>query len=314
MSSRFTHLLALACVCLMTYAIGGAVQAAEPVVWVALSDSGGAYAEAAAAVEAEIERAGPGRGEVLVRPWTDFLSQTLPPPRLIVAVGNLARKGMLDSTRSEALLAVMVTRSARDKELADAHGRKHTAVLLAQPPERQLAVLRQALPERTRLGMLFGPDSAGEEFPFRRAAEQAGLRFSSGMVTAASDLGGILQRTLEDSDLLLALADPLVFNNSSVQNILTASYRRRVPLIGFSPAYVKAGALLAIYSTPTQMGRQAGTIARDFLGGLPLPPPQAPRDFVIGINADVARSLGLPLRAEDGEALAAKVRAQEARR
>jgi hypothetical protein len=55
-------------------------------------------------------------------------------------------------------------------------------------------------------------------------------------------------------DALLAVPDPLVFNSQTAANILAAAYRRRIPLIGFSPAYTRAGALVSLYSTPDQIG------------------------------------------------------------
>lgn len=65
--------------------------------------------------------------------------------------------------------------------------------------------------------------------------------------------------------------------------------------------YVKAGALLALYSTPAQIGQQAGEVARQGLASGSLQPPAAPRHFRIGTNPYVARSLGISL--EDASVL-----------
>lgn len=295
----------------MTYTWAGAAWAVEPVVWIALSEAGGAHAEAAAAVRDEIERAGAGRADIVIRPWREFGTDASPAPRLIVAVGNRARRGIIESEHRAPLLGVLVTRSPQDRIAADASSRVHSSVLLDQPPARQLAALRLALPALRRVGIVFGPESRLHVAAFQRAAAESGLQLVVGRVDSPAMVGAVVQRTLEDSELLLAVPDPAVFNNVSVQNILTAAYRRRVPLMAFSPAYVRAGALLAIYSTPAQVGRQAGEIARAFLAGKPLPPPQSPQDFVIGINGDVARSLGIPLQAADEHPLAQQLRAAE---
>ena len=50
-------LLALACLCVMTYSWSGQAAASE-VVWLALSDSGGPYLEAADAARREAQRGG----------------------------------------------------------------------------------------------------------------------------------------------------------------------------------------------------------------------------------------------------------------
>ena len=308
MRTGFSRLPSFAGLCIMLYAFSGTLWAAQEAVWVALSDPGGAYAEAAEAVVAEVGRPGAGQGDVLVRPWSELAGA---PPRLVVAVGARALSGMLAGGPRVPLLAVLVPEWTFQRAVAGFNDRPNSAVLLDQPAARQLAALRLAFPERQRIGVIFGPESRWQEAAFQRAAADAGMTLVVGRVTSPQGLGEVVQRTLDGSNLLLAVADSVVFNNASVQNILTAAYRQRIPLVAFSPAYVRAGALLAVYSTPAQVGRQAGEMARTFLSGRPLPSPQAPHDFVVGINIDVARSLGLPLRAADEDRLALQLRAAE---
>jgi putative ABC transport system substrate-binding protein len=108
-----------------------------------------------------------------------------------------------------------------------------------------------------------------------------------------------LKRVLEDADVLLAVPDSQVYNSSSIQNILLTSFRAKVPLVAFSPAYVRAGALLAVHATPAQIGVQAATIARGVLQGKALSPtPLYSQDFMVTVNDHVARSLGLTLDAQ----------------
>ncbi|MEK9804380.1 MAG: ABC transporter substrate binding protein, partial [Curvibacter sp.] len=106
-----------------------------------------------------------------------------------------------------------------------------------------------------------------------------------------------LRKILEESDVLLALADPQIYNSNSIQNILLTSFRAQVPMLAFSPSYVRAGALMAVHSTPRQIGQQAGVLVRGVLQGQPLGPPQFPLQFEVSVNEHVARSLGLRLEA-----------------
>lgn len=111
----------------------------------------------------------------------------------------------------------------------------------------------------------------------------------------AQRLIGPLNRALQESDAFIAVADNVVSNRKTVQNLLLTTYRQKVPVIGYSRAYVRAGALAAVYSTPEQIGRQAG----ELVGGLmkkekwSLPAPLHPRYFSIEVNREVARSLGI---------------------
>jgi ABC-type uncharacterized transport system substrate-binding protein len=189
----------------------------------------------------------------------------------------------------------------------------HSAVWLDQPASRQIALVRGALSGRNRIGVLFGLESRLVEFEFERAVNSAkDMTLTSGHINATDQLPSALQRVTEEADVLVALPDPMVFNGATIQNILTAAYRRRIPLVGFSPAYIKAGALLALYSTPAQVGAQAGEIARGVLSGRPLPPAQGPRRFTVEVNTNVARSLGLQLDVADAPRLAEQIRQREA--
>ena len=69
MHGRLAKLVATACLCLMTY--GSAWAAGAISVWVALSEDGGAHAEAAQALRAELDRTPASRIDWQVGPIGD---------------------------------------------------------------------------------------------------------------------------------------------------------------------------------------------------------------------------------------------------
>lgn len=297
MRRRFLTLFAGACLCLMTY--GSSWAAGTVSVWIALSDTGGAHAEAAEALRAGVDQAHPGRIAWRVAHWNQFVSPQ-PEPQFVVAVGHTAQRGMQELFAGDAtpppLLAILVPRLAFERfaDSARVQAGAVSAVFLDQPPARQLDLIRLALPAVRSVGILVSGESRGHSPGLERAARERGMHLAASQV-GPSGLFAALQTVLTDAEVLLALPDPAVFNSQTAANILMAAYRRHVPLVGFSPAYVKAGALLALYSTPTQAGVRGGEILRQALAGKSLPPPQWPREFVVGVNQDVARSLGLVL-------------------
>ena len=269
-------------------------------VWLALSEAGGAYAETAEAIRAELQRGGVMRAELVVKPWRELLAAAGPPPRLVVAIGVGALRGIAGVGARAPLLATLVPRAAYTHIAAEAGAglRPNSAVWLDQPVSRQFDLLQVAMPGRRRIGVLLGPESRQIESDMLSAAADRKLEIVAMRIDSAEQLSAALQNTVDDADVLLALPDPLIYNGSTIQNILTTAYRRRIPLAGFSPAYVKAGALLALYSTPAEVGAQVGDLVRGVLAGRPLPPPQGPRDFSVGVNAEVARSLGIAVEAD----------------
>lgn len=311
MRRRFFTALATACLCLMTY--GSASAAGAVSIWVALSETGGAHAEAAEVLRAELDQAQPGRIEWRVAHWSQF-SSGKPEPQWVVAVGTAAQRGMQDLFAGDVtpppLLAILVPRLAFERiaDPARLRGGSLSAVFLDQPPARQLELIRLALPAVRNVGILVSAESKAHGASLEKAARERGMRLATSQV-GQDGLFPALQSLLAEVEVLLALPDPAVFNSQTAANILTAAYRRQVPLVGFSPAYVKAGALLALYSTPAQVGLRGGETLRQAVPGKPLPPPQWPREFAVRVNQDVARSLGFSLdQSQLGEQLRQKER------
>ena len=107
------------------------------------------------------------------------------------------------------------------------------------------------------LGVLLGPSNAALQAPLAQLAERLGYKLVVRQVNEQAALLPALQQTLEPSDALLALPDPLVFSRNTAQTVLLTSYRHQTPVIGYSRAYVTAGALAAVFSTPEQIAQQA---------------------------------------------------------
>nr|MBL8457364.1 hypothetical protein [Zoogloeaceae bacterium] len=78
--------------------------------------------------------------------------------------------------------------------------------------------------------------------------------------------------------------------------ILLSCYRQRRPVFAYSKAYVDAGALAAVYSSPADIGRDTAEWLSSLDGGVTidaLPRPRAPRQFGVAVNRQVARALSL---------------------
>lgn len=285
--------------CLLLMALAWPAMAA-PRVYVALSEEGGVHAEAAAVLRAELEDA-----RMTTAVWQTLFDDKAAAPDLIVTVGVAAFDGVLawlagkdGAWERVPLLAVLLPRAAYDSRASPAAAgrRPMSAVVLDQPPGRQMALIRRALPECRRVGVLPGPQTQAQIKTLQREAAGRGLTLvTAPSVDAPADLYPSLKAALDESDVILALPEPTVYHGGSLQNILLTTYRARVPLVAFSPAYVKAGAVLALYSTPAQVARRAAEMLRGWLPGRGLPPPQAPREFAVMANAKVAASLGLQL-------------------
>lgn len=285
-------------------------------VWVALADEGGVHAETAAVLRAELDGLTLTTGV-----WQTLLDDRGEPPALIVTVGTAAFEETLNwlASRSGAwervpVLATLLPRASYDAQVlrhaTGAAGRRPlSAAVLDQPLGRQMALLKRAMPERRRVGVLAGPQTRALLAGLEKAANTGGFRLVVAPVNALEDIYPALKTVLESADVILALPEPTVYHSATLQNILLTTYRARVPLVAFSPAYVKAGAVLAVYATPAQVARRAAEMVKRWQAGRGLPPPQMSRELAVVANAKVAASLGLLL--DDAALIAEDLRRQE---
>lgn len=271
---------------------------ARAAVWIAVSEGSSDYAAVAEAIRAGLQRED-ATLDASVRSWRECVQGVPGEVRLIVSVGSQALKELADASGNgrlgkTPLIATLLPRSVYE-ELRPRLSGPLAGIVLDQPPARQMALLRYAFPHLRRVGVLLGPESQQFQSALDKAAQEFGLQLNSYKVDGEANLYPALQRVLEENDVLLAIPDSAVYNGGSIQNVLLASYRQRVPLMGFSPAYVRAGAMLALYSTPAQIAAQTARVARALLSGATVPAMQAPQEFAVGVNANVARSLGFRL-------------------
>jgi putative ABC transport system substrate-binding protein len=219
---------------------------------------------------------------------------------LLVAVGVQALQHAASQKGNQPILGVLIPQPAFEKIRASAVNSNISAILLDQPPARQMRLLHKLLPHADSVGILLGPTSSRNNGSLSRSAHDSGLKPIIATIQAEDELTPALKTLLETASALLAVPDPLVHQPGTAQTMLLTSYRYQKPVIGYSQAYVTAGALAAVYSSPENIARQAAEIADAYPDRhAALPSPQVPRYFSVGINRQVARSLGIEVTDEE---------------
>lgn len=288
----------------LAFGLLGSVAQAQVKVVIVSSGSSAAYMEAVQELISQLVQGGLSPYDIRRLTVPEWSAQSVQQrqSRLYVALGTQATTALAASKVSAPVLAALLPRSSFERVLSSS-GRKasadFTAIYLDQPLQRQLAMIRLALPQAKRLGVLWGPDSWSQAPALRSLADANGLTMSEAGLEGDFNVFPDLQQVINGSDVFLALADPQVFNSGSIQNILLTTFRAGVPVVAFSPAYVRAGALLALHVPPAQVGRQVGALVLSALRGQLLPEqPVESNDFEVSVNEHVARALNLSLDAK----------------
>jgi len=220
----------------------------------------------------------------------DFSSETHKAD-LILSVGVKAAEAVAGKGRTP-LLAAMIPRN-KYQDLAAKHlPAQISAVYVDQPWSRQADLIRAALPERSKVGVLHSPATRLNLGDLRKQLEMRGASLVTRQVTSSASLFEDLEDILARSEVLLVVPDSEIYNSNNIRNILLTSYRHGIPLVGISQAYVNAGALCALFSTPEQLAAQARTMTIVYGNGRNLPDAQHAATFSIAVNPEVARTLG----------------------
>lgn len=237
-------------------------------------------------------------GHEAVRHYADRWGGVSTDARLVITVGTYAAEAVAGSSSRLPVLAVLVPRAwfmqTGHNLLSDGGRRQVSAIYLDQPYARQARLIRLALPEVRRVGVLISSAERGVLEEIDAALRSQDLQLVHALLNPGARLAFPLETVLADSDMLLAIPDPAVFNSATAQSLLLTSYRYRDPVMGYSRSLTRAGALFSLHSSPAQIARQSAEIVLEALRspGLRLSSPAYPQYFDISINEQVARSLG----------------------
>jgi ABC-type uncharacterized transport system substrate-binding protein len=287
---------------LLLFAAGATVSNAAPSfqVELLLSDTSTLYSQVAGAYQAELSLACATRCDMAPSVRVSHVGdwKAAAPRDLLVTIGTAAA---LAAARQGATRVVygLIPESRWDElqQLRPQAPGDASAVFLEQPLSRQFRLLKVAMPaKQRRVGIVLGPESAALEPLLLAAASEHGLSLRVQRAPDWDEVGPAVEKLVDKIDVLLAVPDPLVFNRDTLYGILLTSYRAGVPVMGYSRALVDAGAMLGLYTSGANVARQLAHVSGDFIAnGGALPPAGRSRYFEIGVNRNVARSLGVEL-------------------
>ncbi|MEM7561829.1 MAG: ABC transporter substrate binding protein [Pseudomonadota bacterium] len=210
---------------------------------------------------------------------------------LVIALGMPAVK-MAEKSGSviPQINAYLTHEQYRQKKSGDSF-----TLVLDQHPKRYLAFSQ----------FLFQPDSLGliteKSNPLVANGDELtrdlSVELNTYLVDKNNKLLPVLRKLLKKDDGLLMLPQRALYNRDSLKGVLLTSYRFRKPVISYSPAHVKAGALASIYSSPIDIGRHLGEIVNQHLSEKN----KLEKGFVyaryysITTNRKVAKALGIKI-------------------
>ena len=183
-------------------------------------------------------------------------------PALVLAIGPAAAVGAMNAFDKAPIVFVMVP-YFRVYRLEKPNV---TGVSLTSDLTLELHAARALLPNVRRIGIVEDPRFSKELVD---TAVSAAMAKNIDLVPIEVDAAEKVPRALKQAkgrvDAVMLIADRTVGNSAVVQRIIAWAQDENLPVIGFSPAQVKEGALLALAPAAVGLGQQAGRIANRIL-------------------------------------------------
>lgn len=167
-------------------------------------------------------------------------------------------------------------------------------VFIDQPLTRYLRLAQLLVPGVKKIGMILGPISSQSVANQRYTILNESLQIST-LQIVGDDIELIsLKKLMAENDVILTLPDPTVHHPFNAKRILFNAYREKIPVIAFSKAYVNAGALGSIHSSPSFIGLQTAEKIKDhfLMANSNRDKYEMSKYFDISINKNIAWTLG----------------------
>jgi putative ABC transport system substrate-binding protein len=202
---------------------------------------------------------------------------------VLVPLGTRPTSLLLEATRDIPIVFAMVLNPVNSGLVASiaAPGGRVTGAALDVPPESQLEALRSLVGAR-RVGVLFDPAKTGGVVrDARAAAARVGIELVGIEVTEPAALERALRGIDDSIEALWSVADPTVLGRGAVEQLLLHTLEERIPYMGISEQYVRAGALAAIATSYAENGRLAADRVRRVLAG------ESPGSIAVGLPKEI---------------------------
>jgi putative ABC transport system substrate-binding protein len=207
--------------------------------------------------------------------------------QLIIAVGARA---LAEVQARKASVPVIATMVLHDRDAAEGPGQ----IDLDVPFSMQCAAMRALWPQHARVGIIRNP--ARSRYSAEALESRARKEGFSTLVVDCDGPGQLLKAVASMKgkvDFLLCFPDPDLYNAVTIKPLVIASLESRLPLIGFSPAFVRAGAAAGIYPDYTETGRQTAEMALRMLRGDDRGASEGPRKIQVAVNLRITHLLGV---------------------
>lgn len=213
--------------------------------------------------------------------------------RLVLAIG--ARAALVARERSKHPVVFCGVFSPDKWKLS---GKNITGVTLDASVKEQFAVLQKMMTGLRSIGVIYDPRVSSDLIREAKSASQGlGLRLETREVSSHKEVTWAMRDLVSQVDAQWVIADSTVVNVENLRHMLLTSVENKVPILAFSDAVVREGALASVSTPAEEIGEEAAGLANRILNGQLISslPIRCSRRAVVFINLKTARSIKLSI-------------------
>lgn len=209
---------------------------------------------------------------------------------LIFTLGTYATKVMQKTAKDTPVVFAMVL-------IPDKVGVLPPGVVMDIPLTVKFFNIKKILPRVKRIGLIYSASSAALYEEALKAGGKTDFKIIGKMLESGRDFPAAFEEVSGQADCILMIADSEVYFAKSVEHLLRESYTKKIPVIGLSSNYVKAGALVSFDCDYEDLGAQAAELALKIAadGGTLNAQFVSPRKVKFALNLKVAEMMNIAI-------------------
>ncbi|HLG30964.1 MAG TPA: ABC transporter substrate-binding protein [Candidatus Brocadiales bacterium] len=172
-----------------------------------------------------------------------------------------------------------------------------TGVSLDIPISIKLKYIKRILPDVKVIGVIYTSKTIPVYKEMLQSCKEQGFQLIGKEIRSGKEFKDAFEDVSRQIDSFLMIPDTQIYFQQSIKYLLLEGLRKKLPIIGLSSAYTKAGALVSFDNSYRDIGKQAGEIALRVLEGEKPEniAPARPRTIQFSLNLLVAERLGITI-------------------
>lgn len=173
-------------------------------------------------------------------------------------------------------------------------------VYINQPAIRYTKLFKILFPQEKTMVLVTTKTDTKLARNLKKSSKITDVTYKEITIQKDGNIARIFTNKLSQNDVLLALPNTAIYNSKNAKSILLSTYHKNVPIIAYSKAFVKAGAIAGLYSSVDHIATKTSKLINEIIKhGQHKQKDHYPDDFTVEVNLAVANSLGINILSEN---------------